>query len=333
MFMLNAAVVGLGWWGKQITSCLAGNDKINIVRGVDIDPEVAGAFASEHGLEITDNFELVLQDDNIDAVIIATPHGMHEEQVIAAARAGKHIFCEKPFALNAVSARRMLETCKAAGLIVGVGHQRRYEGAFEEIGRMLQAGELGKLLHLECNWSHNNFTKAAVPPWRKDPEQAPAGVLTALGIHITDYFQSLAGPVTQVYARKADISDKYPMDDIVSVHFTFSCGATGFLCNLATTPFYERISVFGDGGWAELREWSHVDVPEPSHLLWRLLDDEQHSRTFKYTDSVTANLEEWADAVTGQGTYRYSNTQILHNVEILEAIVRSAETGEIVTLA
>jgi predicted dehydrogenase len=75
-----------------------------------------------------------------------------------------------------------------------------------------------------------------------------------------------------------------------------------------------------------------VDVPEPAHLLWRLLDDEQHSRTFQYTDSVAANMEEWADAVGGKGTYRYTNAQILHNVEILEAIVRSAETGEIVTL-
>ena len=66
--------------------------------------------------------------------------------------------------------------------------------------------------------------------------------------------------------------------------------------------------------------------------LWRLLDDEQNSRTFKYTDSVKANMEEWANAVDGKGTYRYSNAQILHNVEILEAIVRSAESGEIVTL-
>ena len=257
---------------------------------------------------------------------------MHEEQVIAAAKAGKQIFCEKPFALNVESANRMLEACEAAGLTIGVGHQRRYEGAFEEIERMLQAGELGTLLHLECNWSHNNFTKAAVPSWRKDPVQAPAGVLTALGIHITDCFQNLAGPVAEIYARKAHISNKYPLEDIISVHFTFSGGATGFMCNLATTPFYERISVFGDGGWAELREWSHVDVPEPAHLLWRLLDDEQNSRTFKYTDAVAANMEEWAGAVAGQGTYRYTNPQILHNVEILEAIVRSAESGEIVTL-
>ena len=330
--MLKAAVIGLGWWGKQITHCLAGSEKIKIVCGVDTNPEAADGFAAEHGVEIIDRYEPVLKDKGIDTVIIATPHGMHEEQVIAAAGAGKQIFCEKPFALKTESARRMLEACEAEGLTIGVGHQRRYEGAFEEIERMLRAGELGKLLHLECNWSHNNFTKAAVPSWRKDPQQAPAGVLTALGIHITDYFQNLAGPVAQVYARKAHISDKYPFDDIISVHFTFTGGGTGFLCNLATTPFYERIGVFGDGGWAEIREWSHVDVPEPATLLWRLEDDEQNSRTFKYRDAVAANMEEWADAVAGQGTYRYTNTQILHNVEILEAIVRSAESGEIVTL-
>ena len=93
--MLNAAVIGLGWWGKILTQTLAPSDKITVVKLLDVDAEGGAAFAAEHGIDFTTDFAAVLADDNVDAVILATPHSLHEEQIIAAAGAGKHIFCEK----------------------------------------------------------------------------------------------------------------------------------------------------------------------------------------------------------------------------------------------
>ncbi|MCZ6590282.1 MAG: Gfo/Idh/MocA family oxidoreductase [Alphaproteobacteria bacterium] len=330
--MLNAAIVGLGWWGKQIVTCLAESEKIDIVRAVDVNLDAACDFAASHGLDLGSSYEDVLTDPSIDAVILVTPHLLHEEQVLAAAAAGKQIFCEKPFALNADAAKRMLAACGEKDIVVGIGHERRFEPALEAMKTHLDAGDFGTLIHIECNWSHNNFTKAVASGWRRDSKQAPAGTLTALGVHITDYFQSLAGPVARLRAQSAHRSDLFPADDVVSVQFAFESGATGFMCNIATTPFYSRVNVFGDKGWGEARENSNVDIAEPATLTTRWLDEELTTQTFASSNVVKANLEQWADAAEGRGDYRFTPDQKLHNVEILEAIIRSVESGDEVTV-
>ena len=330
--MLNAAIVGLGWWGKQIVTCLAESEKIDIVSAVDVNLDAARDFAASHGLDLGSSYEDVLTDPSIDAVILVTPHLLHEDQVLAAAAAGKQIFCEKPFALNADAAKRMLAACGEKDIVVGIGHERRFEPALEAMKTHLDAGDFGTLIHIECNWSHNNFTKAVASGWRRDSKQAPAGTLTALGVHITDYFQSLAGPVARLRAQSAHRSDLFPADDVVSVQFAFESGATGFMCNIATTPFYSRVNVFGDKGWGEARENSNVDIAEPATLTTRWLDEELTTQTFASSNVVKANLEQWADAAEGRGDYRFTPDQKLHNVEILEAIVRSVESGDEVTV-
>lgn len=329
--MLNAAVVGLGWWGKQIVTSLAGSEKITVRRGVDVNVDAARGFADAQGIALGDSYDDVLADDAIDAVILVTPHALHEEQVLAAAAAGKQIFCEKPFALSGDAAKRMLDACDKAGLkAVGIGHERRFEPALEAVKGHLDAGDFGTLIHIECNWSHNNFTKASTAgsSWRKDSKQAPLGTLTALGVHITDYFQSLAGPVATLRATATHRSDLFPGNDVVAVQFGFESGVTGFMCNIATTPFHSAIKVFGDKGWGEARENSNVDIPEPATLTTRWLDEELTIQTHQAQNTVRANLEQWADAAAGRGDYRFTRDQLLHNVEILEAIVASAESSD-----
>jgi len=269
----------------------------------------------------------VLADPAIDAVIIATPHLLHEPMVLAAAGAGKQVFCEKPLALSAESAKRMLAACDEKGIVLGIGHERRHEGAWEELRRMADSGELGALLHIECNSSHNRFAGAPASGWRQDPAQAPAGTMTALGIHLTDFYQNLCGPVAEVFARMAHRSADFPKDDIVSIQFAFENGMTGTLVSLATTPFYQRLTLFGDRGWAEVRETTNVDEPDPAVLTWRGMDEEIHTRTYKHTDTVRANFEAWAAAAEGEGAYRISRDEKLHNIEILDAIVRSTASG------
>lgn len=327
---LQTAVVGLGWWGRQIVKTLERSAIIRVSRVIDPAQEQARPFTDEHGLKLSADLAAALTDPNVAAVIVATPHLLHEEQVVAAAEAGKHVFCEKPLALQSAAARRMLEACRARGLVLGVGHERRFEPAMEEATRMIEAGELGRLLHLECHWSHNYFAGSPASAWRQDPAQAPAGMLTALGVHITDLFQSMAGPVQEVRAITAHRSAEFPSDDVLSVQLRFANGVTGAVAHLATTPFYARLSVFADRGWAEIRETSNVDRPEPSQLTWRGVDEEIHTRSYAPTDQVGANLEQWAQAALGQGTYRFTDHQLIHNIEILEAIVQSSESGAVV---
>jgi predicted dehydrogenase len=325
--MLKTAVVGLGWWGRQIVTSLQGSEEISVTDGVDVDMESAAPFAAEKNIRLGPSYDHVLADAGIDAVILATPHGLHETQVMQAASAGKQIFCEKPLALSAAAAERMLAACDAAGITLGIGHERRFEPALEELHRMAGSGELGTIQHLEVNWSHNLFAGAPAAGWRQDKTQAPAGTLTALGVHITDFMQTIAGPVAELTARMSDRSADFPGEDIISVQFLFAGGITGTMCNIAATPFYQRISVFGDRGWAESREVSNVDVPDPAQLTWRGMDEEIHSRTYRSIDTVRMNLDAWAGAIAGGAEYRFTRAEKLHNVEILEAIVKSASGG------
>lgn len=329
---LPTAIVGLGWWGRQIVSSLAESEIVSIVRAVDPRVEESTAFAEAHGLELGDNLGEALADQAVQAVIIATPHALHEQQVITAAESGRHVFCEKPLALSSAAARRMVEACRSRGLSLGVGHERRFEGALEEARRMALEDEIGTMLHLECHWSHNLFTKSEASEWRRDPRQAPAGTLTALGVHITDYFQSVAGPVAELTATSADRSVDYPGDDALTVQFRFRSGVTGSLTNLATTPFYSRISAFGDRGWVEARENSNVDISEDATLDWCAADGEVHRRNFPPSNTVRVNIEQWAASALGIDQYRFSDRELVHNIEILEAIVESADTGAPITI-
>ena len=247
---LNAAVVGLGWWGRQIIKTLRTSELIKVIRAVETELESARTFCDENGLSLTSDLASVLDDPDIDAIIIATPHLLHEEQVVASAQAGKHVFCEKPLALEAAAARRMLDACTSRSLVLGIGHERRFEGAMEEASRMVTSGELGTLLHVEANWSHNLFTGQTISAWRQDPAHAPAGTLTALGVHITDLLQSIAGRVNEVRAVAAHRSADFPSNDVLTVQFQFATGVTGVMSSLATTPFHGgcRCSAIR-GGW------------------------------------------------------------------------------------
>src|SRR5687767_2216396 len=156
--MINAAVVGLGWWGKQIVNSLHGkSDKITIVRGVEIDPAPVEDFLSEKALPLYTDYQQALDDAEIDAVILTTPHSTHEDLVLRAVAAGKQIFCEKPLSLTAESAKRMVKACNDAGIVMGLGHERRYEPAMEEMARLVEAGVLGTILSVEGNFSHDKF--------------------------------------------------------------------------------------------------------------------------------------------------------------------------------
>jgi len=325
--MLDAAVVGLGWWGKHIVESLKNSNRIRIIAGVDQNPDTVAEFAAQRKLRLTDQYQEILSDDGIDAVIIATPHGFHEQQVLEAAYANKQIFCEKPLTLTSDAARRMLGACEKYDLILGIGHERRYEGAFEELKKRVDSNELGTLLRFEINASYNLFANYSASDWRLSAEHSPAATMTALGVHLTDYLQTILGRAKEASAKLVRRSENYAGQDVLTVDLRFSSGISGSFCTMATTPFYQRISLFGDRSWVEIREESNVNEPEPTLMLSRGIENKITTRVFEKTNTVRKNLHAWADAVEGKGAYRFTSDELLHNVQILEAIVNSAAKG------
>jgi len=322
--MIRIGIIGLGWWGKQIVTCLATSSRIKIVAGCDIDTAMAAPFAASHQFEFTDRYETLLKRADLDAVAVVTPHALHEEMAIAGLKAGKQVFCEKPLGLTTESAERILAACAKAGGVLGIGHERRYEPAMEEMRRLFESGALGRLLHMDANVSHSNFRKMDPSNWRRDPKHAPAGAWTALGIHLGDLFVSLAGKPTRVAARTASQIFPAPAEDFVSAEIDFANGARGRITCLSTPPFYGRFTLIGDQGWVEVQEGGNVDKGIPSSFVHCGPDGNRETRSYHDVNTVRLNFEAWTDAVEGRAPYRFSTEHLLSNIRILDAVTRSA---------
>lgn len=327
MTMINAAVIGLGWWGKQITKCLQGSARIRVTHGVDVAASGLGDFAREYRVKLAASIDEVLGDSSVAAIIVATPHSTHEELCLRALRAGKQLFCEKPLTLTAAGAERILAACDKAGVTLGIGHERRFEPAMELLAAKVKSGELGEILHLEANMSHNLFANLDASNWRVGAKDAPAGAMTALGIHVTDLFMSLAGRPRRVMARTARVYSRMTGDDHVSAQIDFTSGVTGSLVCISSTPYHGRFTVFGTKGWIEVKENANVDKGKPSDVTIADADGNRTYQSFLPENTVLANFEAWAKAVNGEEPYRFSRTQLLDNVRVLEAIVTSASEG------
>jgi predicted dehydrogenase len=324
--MIRAAVVGLGWWGRTIVRRLRDSEKLQVARAVDIAPEAA-AFAAEYGLALAASLDEALGDPDLEAVILATPHSLHHAQVLAAAAAGKHVFCEKPLALTVADARAMVFACRERGLVLGVGHERRFEPALIEVKRLIDEGELGTILHIEANFSHDKLAQVPVDDWRSSKIDSPIPAITGMGIHLTDAFVHMQGEFAEVHTQTARRVLAAEAGDVASVQVRFASGATGYLSAILVTPLYLRFAVFGSEAWVEVRNETHPDTPGPSTLTLCRAGGAPESRDFAWTDTVRANLEAFADAIEERAPYPFTETEMIANIAALEALCESARAG------
>ncbi|WP_375460648.1 Gfo/Idh/MocA family protein [uncultured Enterovirga sp.] len=323
--MIKAAVAGLGWWGQHIVRRMAGSEVLRIVAAVETNPE-RSAFAAEHGIRFASELPEVLRDPEIDAVILATPHALHTGQVLAVAAAGKHVFCEKPLALNRADAERSVEACRQAGVMLGIGHERRYEAAIGELRQLVRSGALGTIMHAEANFSHDKLANVPEGDWRASPADAPAAGMTAMGVHLTDLYLDLFGPIREVFAATTSRVAYHRTGDVISVLLRFESGATGYLNAILVTPLYIGLTVFGSEGWAEIRNHTHPDTPGPTTLTVQYRDGRRESRDYDWRDTVREGLETFARAIGG-APYPFTEAEKVGNVAVLEAICRSAATN------
>ena len=277
------------------------------------------------GLLLSAGLEEALADPAIQAVILCTPQDLHTGQVLAAARAGKHVFCEKPLAMTQADAEAQVAACREAGVVLGVGHERRFEPAMRRLRGLVREGRLGTLLHAEANFSHDKLTHLKPGDWRVDPKYPAA--FTGMGIHLTDAFLDLLGPVAEVNAAAAQLVSERPNGDLVSLQLRFASGATGFVSAILETPLYLGFRLFGSQGWAEIRNASHPDTPGPATLTVQYRGGASETEEFAWENAVVLNLEAFTRAIRGEAPYPFSDEQKIGNVAVMEAMARSVATG------
>lgn len=324
--MLRAAIYGLGRWGNRLVESVQGSEKIRFVKGLSREPDKHKEFSQKFGVKVLSSYGRVLKDPEIDAVVLATPHSLHVKQIIQAAKAGKHVFIEKPMTLTRKTAEKAVEACRAAGITLAVGLNRRHAPSFVEMMSRIRSGAIGDILHVEGAHSGPTGFGLKAGNWRATRQEAPGGGMTARGIHALDAMIQVAGLVTSVYAfsdrRKlpADID----MDDTTSMLLRFSGGATGSLSTVFVTGEFYRVHVFGSKGWLEIRG--------DTELWSRGLEGQPERVPLQAADKERAELEAFADAVAAKQPCTVPYEEAINGVAVLEAIPVSAAKGKAIKI-
>ncbi len=336
--MINAAIVGLGWWGRTLVESAQGSDFMRFVAGATrtVSPEVK-AFADTYKLRLAESFETLLKDSNIQAVVLCTPHSMHTHQVVAVAQAGKHVFCEKPFALSKSDAERALDATRKAGVTLGLGYNRRFHPEMTKLRERIRSGGLGVIMHVEATMTFPNALMLQPTQWRANREETPCGGLTPMGVHAIDGMIDLCGAIDQVYCQSFRRVVEIDSDDTTSILFRMKGGMSGYLGTLTATGPGFSFQIFGSKGWVRLEGMTHVAGASSEERRTRLFGTCKFQPAkggaevwqAETLDAGRATLDAFAKAAGGGPAFPIPLEQMIHGAAVTEAVIRSAASGKV----
>ena len=341
--MIHAAIVGMGWWGRTLVeSVQTDSDKMRFVAGATrtVSPEVK-TFAEAQKLRLHDSYEAVLADPQVNAVVLATPHSMHAEQVIAAAKAGKHVFCEKPFALSKAHAEAAVAATTKAGVALGLGYNRRFHPEMTKLRNQIRNGDLGTVLHVEATMTFPNALALKPEAWRAHKDETPCGGLTPMGVHAIDGMIDLCGEIDHAYCQSFHRIVPIDADDTTSMLFRMKNGASGYLGTMTATGPGFSFQVFGSKGWVRLEGMTHVAGASSEERRTRLFGAckfqpiKGPAETWEAArlDVTRACLEAFAAAAAGGTAFPITTAEMIHGAAVTEAVVRSATSKNVERIA
>lgn len=321
--MLNVGIVGLGGWGRRLVESVQGkSDRIRFVAAATGTPAKAEAFASKHGFKVSGDLASMLADVSVEAVVSSGPAGLHAAHSLAALEAGKPVLAVKPMALTRADAEALRAAAQKRGVLLALGYNRCFFPATAELRRRVAAGDLGTLLHVEGNFCVDRYFKLKPgADWKTDKSQVLAG---ALADHPLYAMIELLGPVTECVAHASTRATKLPIADATATLLRFASGASGLLTAIGATATYERTTVFGSKGWAEIRHGEE--------FTFQPIDGDAATLNYPDSEPEKAELEAFAAAVAGERKFPVPVDDAVHSVAVLEAIDRAARTGQAVKI-
>jgi myo-inositol 2-dehydrogenase/D-chiro-inositol 1-dehydrogenase len=319
MTKLKIGIIGAGYIGGVHAAILARDERVHIAAVHDVAHEPAQRLANMCGARAAQSAQDVIE--SCDAVYIATPNRRHTELAIAAAQAGKHIFCEKPMATSLVEAQAVLDAAGKNDAVFQVGHNRRFAPVYTTLKRLLTESHLPHSAHVKINRG-----ELLQPEWVGDP-QITGGFLYETTIHMFDMMRFLFGELTMLQAVGS--SHEYPETDDFSVLLQFAGGMHATFASSADASWlfpFERVEVFCHHSTITTREMESLvynealdgrNIEHSMHQLakevkWGYLQEDQ-----SFVDSITRGLP---PAVTAEDGYK--------SVELVESCYRSVSTGE-----
>jgi predicted dehydrogenase len=213
--------------------------------------------------------------------------------------------------------------------VLGMGHERRWDPPIADLLARADAGDLGRIQQVEANFSHDKFLALDRSNWRLQARNAPAGGMTATGIHLLDLSVRLLGPAESVLCHCENLSSDLPQGDTVSAYVKFKGGGTSYVSASLANPFMSRFTVYGSKGWIDVRDKAHVESPDGWIVTTGLAGQKITTVEVSAAEPVKDNLVAFARAVRGQAPYPITADHLIHNIALLEAVFASALSGKL----
>lgn len=295
----------------------------------------ARQFAARHGaVRAYDNAEALLNDEQVDAVYVATPPHLHASETILAAQAGKHVLCEKPMALTTAECRAMIEACRAAGVVLSVCHYQRFNARHQRIRQLVEEKAIGNVTAVRINFSDRFPPQPGV--WHHDPRISGGGPMMDLGIHCIDLLRYLCGPAESVSALAETLVDSSEVDDTATLLIRLASGGQAVVTSHWTTANHEPertngLEIWGTKGSVVAAPISAKDSAGTLNVFTAegLRDESVEPGGPR---PHVALVRAFGEAVAGEGPNPIPGEEGLAGLAVVEAAYASARSGKRVKL-
>jgi predicted dehydrogenase len=265
---VEVGIVGLGRWAKVLTRAAAKSDKLKIVAAYSRSQEKRESFEREMGVPAVADLKTMLSSPEIKGAILTVPNEQHLPVAREVARAGKHVYTEKPIASTLEEGLQIAALEKEHGITVTVGHSARLMAGVRKIREAIDSGELGRVAFLEANFSNERALELTPNMWRWYKDRAPGGPLSQLAIHQFDLLHYLGGEIEEVGSMASKLSPVgAEVDDQSMTLLKFSDGKVGYVGSCWTSPGVFAVRVFGSKGLMHYEiDFGTWDTPDKLHL-------------------------------------------------------------------
>jgi predicted dehydrogenase len=330
--VLRVAVMGLGGYGTRVAEAMKACTKAKLVGVISGTPSKITAWQAKHNIPEKncynyENFDEIKNNPDIDAVYIITPNSLHKEQTIRVAKAGKHVICEKPMALNFKEGKEMVEACKNANVKLLVGYRMHFEPKTLEIIRMRQAGDFGKILFFQ---GLSGFRIGDPTQWRINKALSGGGSLMDIGIYALNGARYMVGEepvwVTAQETKNDPVKFKQGVDETIQFQLGFPGGATASCLSSYAMNGLDRFFLNGEKGFADMQP-AHGYGPIKAKTNKGELD-------FPHVMHQTVQMDEMAGIILEgkQPVLPVDGEEGLKDLKIIDAIYAAVISGRKVKL-
>lgn len=264
---VKVGIVGLGRWAKVLSRAAAKSDKVKIVAGFSRSEEKRQSFEQDLGIRTVPDLKSLLAIPDLQGAILTVPNEQHLPVAAEVARAGKHVYTEKPIASTLEEGLEIAALEKKYGITVTVGHSARLMAGIRQIRAAIDSGELGRIAFIEANFSNNRALELTPKAWRWYKDKAPGGPLSQLAIHQFDVLHYLGGEISEAGAMAGKLSPVgAEVDDQSMTLLKFADGKVGYVGSCWTSPGIFAVRVFGSKGLMHYEiDFDTWDTPDQLH--------------------------------------------------------------------